>query len=259
MRSTPRMAQRAWWLAPLAISIIIGLVLIPSIRRKIQIGLNGTVSRWTWLSNITSTKNNTTTDLQSLRKINESLIKQVASLQEQLNNFQSAQNLSKFLTNRTFHTVTAPVIATSDDPGVASMVIGAGASDGVRVGQPVITDQGFFIGQIQRTQSHMASVLMITDSQSQTIVSINNGQAAPGLLKGEHGLSARVELIPKTEQISTGQLISTSGSEAGIPPGLTIGTINNVSQNSGDLFQTASVYLSSSLLSLLNVSVITNP
>ena len=68
---------------------------------------------------------------------------------------------------------------------------------------------------------------------------VANSDQTTGIVRGERGLSLKMELIPQNEVISGGDVIITSGLETGTPRGLVIGTIDSVIKESRSPFQTA--------------------
>lgn len=252
-------ARRPWWAIILLGLIILIVASVPPVRDVWQRMLVAIGQTTTKIMASTYANNYSSTDKDEIIKLNQTLLAQVSTLTEKIALYDAAKNLSDFIIPRKLVTVPATVIATSPDPGVASIIIGVGSKAGVRVGQPVITDQGFLLGKVRRVTAQYSIVILLSDNSSKTIVKITNGRNAPGLMQGERGLGARIELIPKTEVITAGQTIVTSGSEPGIPPDLSIGTINIIRQESGGLFQSASVFLPVNPFSLKLVAVITSP
>lgn len=254
-----RSARRPWWAMVVVSLLLVAGLTIPLVRNGWQRALVAIGRATTILVTSTYDKQYSTSSQEEIIKINQILLAQVGELTEKIALYDAAQNLSKFIVQRKLVTVPAPVIATSPDPGVASIIIGIGSQAGVKIGQPVITDQGFLMGKIGRVTAQYSVVILLSDNSSKTIVKINNGHNAPGLMQGERGLGARVGLIPKTEVITAGQTIVTSGSEPGIPPDLSIGTVNIIRQESGNLFQSASAFLPVNPFALKLVAVITSP
>jgi len=70
-------------------------------------------------------------------------------------------------------------------------------------------------------------------------VMIQNTSKSLGLLRGNYNLGMRIELIPQDEQVEKDNLVVSSGLDKNIPPGLLVGYVENVKNNSLEPFQTA--------------------
>lgn len=178
----------------------------------------------------------------------DELRQQVAHLTAELADAQAQVRLSHDLdllttyTSRTKRTITlAQVISHQSDPGIDSIVIGVGSADGITVGLGVIDAQGLLIGKVTTVRSRTATVLLMTDHQSVVVAEVGNAAHSQGVVRGEHGLSLRLDFLPKTDTITLGQAVATSGTEPGIPAGIPIGSISSIATRSGDVFQSATV------------------
>ena len=137
--------------------------------------------------------------------------------------------------------VLARVVSRTSDDIFHGLVIDRGTEDGIAADQPVIFGDGIIIGKIIEVKPRSASVLLLTDTRSKLAVSIENAKETTGVLEGDRGLSMMITLIPQTEAVAVNDVIVTSGIEPGIRRGLVIGTIEKVSRETQDPFQTAVV------------------
>lgn len=240
------------------------IVIVPSFRRAslawltsasqpITSGSLGLLDRLGWSSALRQTSQSETTLRQQL----EQVTKELSTTRKQLETQENATRLAEFLSNVNLPAVSAAVIGYSPDPGIQSLVINSGSVDGVKVGQAVITDNGWMIGKIQSVHESTATVLLLTDAQSLALARIQNTAGSQGVVHGERGLALRLDLIPKNDQVAVGQPIVTSGLEPGLPPDLLIGTIANVEQRSGEVFQRALINVPIRYGRVRNVAVIT--
>jgi rod shape-determining protein MreC len=161
-----------------------------------------------------------------------------------------------FLEEKNYSAVQARVVARSVTPYDNILTLNRGSNEGVRVGQPVIVQDGILIGKISSVHAHISQMSVITDSVSQVAVRIQNESGSLGILKGSHGLSVHVELIPQNEAVASGQAVLTSGSENLIPPDLLVGMTDVISRTEGELFQTATVTLPTDVKNVSIVSII---
>jgi len=136
---------------------------------------------------------------------------------------------------------TARVISESADDAHNAIVIDRGSEDGIEPGLPVIAEDGILVGKVISATRRTASVLLLSDSKSAVAVAVQNAEGTLGVLEGDRGLSMAITLIPQTEHLIPGDIVVTSGIETGIPRGLVIGTIDKVTRNTQDPFQSATV------------------
>jgi len=120
-----------------------------------------------------------------------------------------------------------------------TLTIDKGAKDGLVRGLPIIAEEGVIVGKIIKVKDNSSTVLLLTDVQSKLAVMSLDDQDINGILRGEHGLSLKMELIPKNKELRYNEIIVTSGIETNIPPGLLVGTVSQITNLSGELFQSA--------------------
>ena len=101
--------------------------------------------------------------------------------------------------------------------------------------------------------------LLIYDSYSRMAALIQNESQSKGIVMGEHGLSLKMELIPKNELIKENDIVVTSGLEQNIPQGLVIGKISRFLNEPNDFFQTAWLQSPIKVDNLIFVSVLISP
>lgn len=154
--------------------------------------------------------------------------------------------------------VGAQVIGKDTDPLGSTILINRGENDGISIGDPVIVGDGILVGLIHSLDEDSATVLLIDDSQSKIAATILGETRSIGLVEGGFGLSVRMGFIPQNEEISVGDIITTSGLTQGIADGLVIGTVEAVEREAYQPFQSAIVDPAADLNALILVSVITS-
>ena len=152
----------------------------------------------------------------------------------------------------------ADVIGRDLDPLGTTLIINRGVSDRVAINQPVILGNGFLIGKIVRVEAHTAVVRLLSDYQSKVAATVMNREKSLGLVIGGYGLTIKLDLIPQNEVIQPGDVIITSGLEAGIPRGLVIGMVEVVEKKQQEPFQQAVLKTSADLHNISVVSIIFN-
>lgn len=120
-------------------------------------------------------------------------------------------------------------------------IIDRGSDDGIKVGQPVLADQGVLIGKIFAVDKHQSSVSLLSNSNSTVAVTLNNNTHTQGVVQGSMGLSLLMDLIPPEEIINLDDLVFTSGLEDLIGKNYLIGKIVNILSGETELYQKAEV------------------
>ncbi|MBI4708799.1 MAG: rod shape-determining protein MreC [Candidatus Portnoybacteria bacterium] len=110
------------------------------------------------------------------------------------------------------------------DPGNLGQyfLINKGAKDGVEINQAVIFGEGFLVGKVMKTEDNFSEVLSLTDSNSLVSALTQEGRAG-GVAKGDHGVGMIMEMVPPDREISSGEIIISSGLDGHLPRGLIIG------------------------------------
>ncbi len=178
------------------------------------------------------------TELTLLRQENQ-------SLRSQLNFSKQAKKI-----------VMAEIIGKGVDKSSNVLIINRGQNDGLKIGNPVVADEGFLVGKIVKVEAASAMIQLMTDNQSRTAASILNQEKTLGAVQGEHGLSLKMTMIPQNETVNINDLIITSGLETGIPRGLIIGQVESIQKELYEPFQTANLRPLTDLNKVTVVSVL---
>lgn len=118
---------------------------------------------------------------------------------------------------------TARVIADGRGPFVDTLLVDVGTDDGVRDGMAAINHQGL-AGRVLSTGRSSARLLLVTDFNSKIPVRVEpSGDLA--ILAGDNSDRPLLTFLPFDPRIGEGDLVVTSGSGGGIPPGLPIGRV----------------------------------
>lgn len=177
---------------------------------------------------------------ENLRLEKQKLLKENAELKILVKENESLKKELGFKKERGYNTVSARVVS-RDLLLPDTLVIDKGTADGLRDGLPVVADEGVIVGKIIKAGEESSTALLLTNTQSKLAVMSLDNQEINGILRGEHGLSLRMDMIPKNKAINRGEIIVTSGIESNVPPGLLVGVIEQVTNLSGELFQSASL------------------
>ncbi|MCE5263897.1 MAG: rod shape-determining protein MreC [Deltaproteobacteria bacterium] len=180
--------------------------------------------------------------LIGLEDENRKLRQQNAALGEQLNRLQEGYRegmrlrkllgLSEELPGRT---VAARVVDRSRTSLFKTILINKGTADGLRVGLPVLSEQGV-VGRIIETAWHASQVLLLIDENS-NIDALVQRNRAQGILQGAGPSGCTLKYISRVEEIQPGDMVLSSGLAGVFPKGFLIGVVTGVSRKGEGLFQ----------------------
>lgn len=250
-----RTQQRIRWLT-LAILIGSGLLLTILDSTGALVGVLGFVrDPLTVISDWTSDRTDTVSDVISGPRNLASAREQIAALQEQvdaqarelelLREAQGEAQVLRELFGRAADTpeydrVLADVIGQDTNPAIQSILIDKGIEDGVRASMPVEAARGM-VGQIYRATNNAAQVVLLTDTASAIPVRLGTTRAT-GILRGEgRGALPIIDWIDLQHVVEVGELVMTSGLDGQFPEDLIIGRVVEVRRNEAELFQQAVV------------------
>jgi len=165
-----------------------------------------------------------------------------AVLSEQLNHYREGYiegmrlrkllNLKDGLTNRV---VAARVVDRSRASLFKTILIDKGTADGMRVGFPVLSEQGV-VGRIIETAWHASQVLLLVDGNS-NIDGLIQRSRAQGILQGAGSAGCNLKYISRVEEVLPGDVVLSSGLAGVFPKGLLLGVVTGVSRKGEGLFQ----------------------
>ena len=119
----------------------------------------------------------------------------------------------------------APILNIDLDPTRQRLVLDAGSSDGVHLGQAVI-DAGGLMGQIIEATPAHATVLLLTDpDHAVPVVVARNGVRLIVYGRGDH---LELSDVPMNTDVRQGDLIITSGLGGRFPAGFPVGTVTGL-------------------------------
>ncbi len=169
----------------------------------------------------------------------QALLAENALLKQALNDVQEVDLQQTYLESAGYMGVQVRVLGKRLEPDSQILIINKGARDGIKVGQPVITQNGILIGTISNAQSAVSHIQLLNDSHSAIAVVTQSDSPSKGVVVGDRGLSLKMEFISQDDMISTGDVVVTLGTEPHIPPGLTVGQVEYVTVEQNTFFQTA--------------------
>jgi rod shape-determining protein MreC len=152
--------------------------------------------------------------------------------------------------------VTADVIDVDQSGQRRTITINRGTRDGIRVGMPVVTDQGL-VGRVLRVSANASRVLLITDPTSAVSVRLQSNRVE-GTVIGQLSGNLRLTFIPLDADIEEGGLVVTSGLGGNFPPDIVVGQVTSTRQFEFELYQEAQVRSLNDFTTLEFVLVVTS-
>jgi rod shape-determining protein MreC len=173
---------------------------------------------------------------------NRRLKKENASLTQEMLHYREGYfegiRLQKLLTLKekaNYPTIAARVIGRDKTSIIKTILIDKGASHGLKVDLPVIADQGV-VGRIIETSPHVSKILLLIDENS-NIDALVQESRIQGILQGAASRGCSLKYISKTETVSSGNIVISSGLSGIFPKGLLLGAVTNVDKTDSGLFQ----------------------
>ncbi len=180
----------------------------------------------------------------SLMAENESLRAQLADAQKSARDGIEASEenvrLREALYLRQKHTdyilESAKVVLWSSSNWSSSFTISKGATSGIELNDPVITEYGALVGQVTELGATWATVSTLIDVDM-SVGAYVGSNGSSGMVVGEYALmrekTAKLTFLADGAQIFTGDEVLTSGSGGAFPAGLVIGTLTSVQSEAG--------------------------
>ncbi|KKQ80507.1 MAG: Cell shape-determining protein MreC [Parcubacteria group bacterium GW2011_GWC2_38_7] len=147
----------------------------------------------------------------------------------------------KFSQTMNYEFIIANVIGKNVAGVQNSLLLDLGQQDGLKVGQPVLGEQGVVIGKISKVERNRSFMTLVNDDLSRLAAKIQGVTKTMGVVEGEFGLGIKMRLIPQNETISEGDVVVTSGLEELVPANLIVGQIEKIIKSPEQLFQEASI------------------
>jgi len=147
---------------------------------------------------------------------------------------QRTDNLRQLLELReraNLETVAAEVIAGPADPDFRTITIDKGRSDGLDRDMAVISPAGV-VGRVVLPSGRAAQVQLLIDRNAAAGVLIERTRVQ-GVVVGMGDGMLRLQYVPGTADVKTGDLVVTSGIDGIYPKGFVIGTIDQADRGAG--------------------------
>jgi len=202
-------------------------------------------------------------DYFGLRKENERLAAENASLRAQLESSYISYNLREFTREDTVYKqrysyTEARVIKNSWNRRNNYIMINKGRKQGIRLDQAVISPQGI-VGVVVNTTDNFATVMPVLHSNSRNSVKIERINTNGSLVwRGGDFRYATLIDIPTTYELFANDTIVTSGMANDFPEGVMVGFVEQALTERGSGFYTIKVRLATEFTKLDHVYIIDN-
>ena len=206
-------------------------------------------------------------DYDSLLAENESLRSQLADAQQSARDGIAASEenvrLRELLNLREKHTdyvfESCKVVLWSSSNWAHSFTISKGASSGIELGDPVVTEYNAVVGQVNELGETWATVSTLIDVDM-SVGAFVGAAGNSGMVVGEYSFMrqkrAKLTYLADGAQIFVGDDVLTSGSGGAFPAGLMIGTLVAVQTEAGGQIEYGIVEPQAKLDSLVQVFII---
>jgi rod shape-determining protein MreC len=140
-----------------------------------------------------------------------------------------------------YEAVSTAVIAKPPSIFAQQVTLAAGSSNGVRLDDPVVTDEGL-VGIVTDVTSNAAQVQLLTDQDSHVSARVLGGDAFGIVERGpSDGSTLVLNRVPKDRVVNDDDIVITSGWRVGnltslYPRGIPIGKVSGVSRRDVDLY-----------------------
>ncbi len=173
---------------------------------------------------------------------NRRLEEQVGKIEKERNEYledrlenRRLRSLLGLKSQRSDYVAAASVFARDPTNWFQTLRIDKGLRDGIFRDMIAVTDLGA-VGRIDRVLNKTAKVMLLTDVNSSVAARIQSSRIE-GILEGRGGDKCYLKYVPQDIDVSKGDRIITSGLDGIYPEGLMIGTVTDVSKESGEFFQ----------------------
>ena len=120
------------------------------------------------------------------------------------------------------------------------LIIDKGQKDGIKEGLAAVTAGNFLVGKVVEANSNFSKILLVFD-QSSVINVISQETRTSGIVKGSHGLTLFLEMVPMDKEIKKDEFVLTSGLNDFLPAGLILGKILEIISKENEIFQRAMI------------------
>ena len=146
---------------------------------------------------------------------------------------------ANFISEVGYRTLGARVISRAITPQTAAVTLDRGASDGVEIGQAVVTEDGIYVGKIISIKERTSVVMLLFDVRARAAATVAGSERVSGVIEGRGSSVAHFTMIPQAVPLERDDIVITAGTEEKVPANLLIGFVNDVESEATDPFKNA--------------------
>lgn len=169
---------------------------------------------------------------------NQELLSRIARLEEMEEENRQLREALGLGLEKEFQMELANIV--SKDISRDSILVDKGEEDEIAEGNAVITPAKILVGRIGQVYKDFSEVILISSDESSFEAKIS-GREVFGVARGKGSMKVSLELIPKEETVSEGDLVVSSSLGGVFPQGLLVGEIKGVKRSDVEPFQTAEI------------------
>jgi rod shape-determining protein MreC len=185
-------------------------------------------------------------DYFTLRQQNRILREQNLTLSDEVNRLRESalenvrlRRLVGLGERSAFGYISAQVVGTQMQAMRNTATIDVGTNNGVRVGMPVVTDQGL-VGRVVSASSRYAIMQLLYHKDLRISARVQRSRVN-GIVRWTSGTELQFAHVPKTLDVVAGDVVITSEFSSLFPAGIRIGIVASTRQLPGELFQAIAV------------------
>ncbi len=175
---------------------------------------------------------------EKLTSENNALSSEIIFLKDTKNENDNLREQLNLIPREKFKLEASFVIGSDPQRSGSWIMIDKGNPAGIEEGMPVIVSEGILVGKVAEVYGNTAKVDLLTNSSS-IINAVDIETEAKGVVRGEYGLGALLDMVAQTDVLNGGDTIATSGLGGDVPAGLLIGKIQEIRVTQDRLFQQA--------------------
>ncbi len=183
---------------------------------------------------------------ENLKTENQELLSQITFLQNAKNALENQADANATYMDKKFNLVMAGVMGLNNQDEIT---IDKGSLDGISDGMPVVNQYNVLFGRVSKVFNNFSKVMLISSKDSVLNVKVQQNideveiKDILGVVKGNDGLSAFLDLVLVDDTLIQGNTLVTSSLEGTLPKGLLVGKITEVSKNDQNPHQQAKIQL----------------
>lgn len=111
----------------------------------------------------------------------------------------------------------------------------------IAVDMPIVAADGVLIGKIAEIKEGEFFMRPVTSPQNAVAATVLNKNYTLGVIEGEFNFGIKMTMIPQSEKLKQGDLVTSSGLEPKMPKGLLIGAISKIENDPQNPFNIAHI------------------